>query len=196
MKSAAMRAARPPCNAKPARCTLAARARRLLYPGVMRRRLRSAVLAFAAALLGAAPAAPAAPLRPDRAEVEPAWTSIYVGTVSLRPGAFQRQPDGSFSAPYRARVFPFFPASEEGTIVIQMTDATLDRLTRGEAIEFSGEARNTSGDLRTVSGRATPAGPHGGRLKVRVRVSPRIELIFNTAYRFLPATAAVTPSGT
>ena len=81
-------------------------------------------------------------------------------------------------------------------IAIAVPDADLGRLLAGEAVDFTGSARNGQGEERAVSGRATPVDARHGRLKVRVRVSPRIELIFNTTYRFPAAPPAdVTPSG-
>ena len=159
----------------------------------MRRRSRSALPALALLLL--APLGAAAAL-PAQAEVAPAWTSIYVGAVTLRTTEFTRGTDGTFSATYTARVIPYFPANEAGVIAITVPDADLVRLLAGEAVDFTGSARNGRGEERAVSGRATPDDARQGRLKVRVRVSPRIELIFNTAYRF-PATPStgVTPSG-
>ena len=160
----------------------------------MRRRPRSALPALALLLL-LAPVRAAAAL-PARAEVEPAWTSIYVGAVTLRTTGFTRGTDGAFHAAYTARVIPYFPANEEGVIAIAVPDADLGRLLAGEAVDFTGSARNGQGEERAVSGRATPVDARHGRLKVRVRVSPRIELIFNTTYRFPAAPPAdVTPSG-
>jgi hypothetical protein len=160
----------------------------------MRPRPRIA-LPFLALLLIFAPLRAGAPL-PARAEVEPAWTSIYVGAVTLRTTEFTRGPDGAFNATYTARVIPYFPANEAGVISIAVPDAHLVRLLAGEAVDFTGSARNEHGEDRTLAGRATPVDARPGRLKVRIRVSPRIELIFNTTYRF-PAAApeGVTPTG-
>ncbi|MBM3844311.1 MAG: hypothetical protein FJ397_13800 [Verrucomicrobia bacterium] len=163
----------------------------------MRRRPRSALpsLAALAVLLLLAPLRGAVSL-PVRAEVDPAWTSIYVGAVTLRTTEFNRGTDGAFHATYTARVIPYFPANEAGVISIAVPDADLARLLAGEAVDFTGSARNGQGEARAVSGRATPVDVRQGRLKVRVRVSPRIELIFNTTYRF-PAAApeGLTPTG-
>lgn len=160
----------------------------------MRRRSRSALSALALLLL-LVPLRAAAPL-PARAEVDPAWTSIYVGAVTLRTSPFTRGPDSAFKATYTARVIPYFPANEDGVISIAVPDADLTRLLAGESVDFTGAARNGQGEERSVSGRATPIDPRHGRLKVRIRVSPRIELIFNTTYRF-PAAApdGVRPTG-
>lgn len=188
-----MRAASAPCNAKPDRSALAPPPSPSSTSG-MRPRPRIA-LPCLALLLIVAPLRAGVPL-PAHAEVEPAWTSIYVGAVTLRTTVFARDAAGAFTAAYTARVIPYFPANEAGTLSITVPDADLARLLAGEPVDFRGAARNERGEERIVMGRATPVDTHHGRLKVRVRVSPRIELIFNTTYRF-PAAAPgdLTPRG-
>lgn len=119
-----------------------------------------------------------------RVEIEPTWTSIYVGTVSLRMPEFTRNAMGDYESTYSARVLPWLFQNETGRLGIRVTDDSLRRLSRGETIEFEGRAVNHAGEERAVTGRAAPSDATSGRIKVRVRVSPRIELIFNTTYRF------------
>lgn len=142
---------------------------------------------FLLALIALAPLRCAEPAAvPDfrRVEVKPTWTSIYIGTVSLQMPPFTRTAAGDFESTYSARVLPYFFYNETGRIGIRVSDAALRQLARGETIEFSGRAVNHAGEDRPVEGRATPADAASGKIKVRVRVSPRIELIFNTTYRF------------
>jgi hypothetical protein len=144
-------------------------------------RLAAALLALVvASRLGGA--APDAAWR--RVVIEPTWTSIYVGTVSLRLPEFTRNAIGEYESTYAARVLPWFFQNETGRLVIRASDEDLRHLSRGEAIEFTGRAVNHAGEERTVTGKATPADATSGRIKVRVRVSASIELIFNTTYRF------------
>ncbi len=119
----------------------------------------------------------------DRVEIAPTKTSIYLGSVSMTMPTFVRK-NGSYEATYAAKVFPFFIGSEKGSMTITLTDEALRKLEKGETIEFSGRATNTDGDERRIEGKATPADAQTGKLKVRVFVSKRIELIFNTTYRF------------
>lgn len=118
-----------------------------------------------------------------RVEVAPTKTSIYIGTVSMTMPGFTRT-GGTYSSTYVARVFPYFFSNESGRLSVAISDELLQRLGRGEAIEFSGRAVNDSGAERRIEGTATPADAASGKLKVRVFVSRRIELIFNTTYRF------------
>ncbi len=143
-----------------------------------------ALLAFAALLVGARGAEE--PMRRfDSVEVAPGKTSIYVGTVSLTMATFTRV-DGKFQADFNAKVFPYFFYSEKGKVTIDFPDEALTRLSKGETVEFKGEAVSNGGDHHRVEGRATPADAASGKLKFKVFVLTNTELIFNTTYR-LPA---------
>lgn len=158
--------------------------RRSTHGGFMRPAIRFLLASMALPtwmLLGA----DMAPLRQKEVvEVAATWTSIYVGTVSLKMPPFARNPSGDYESTYAARVFPYFFANETGRITIRVTDDALRRLERGEVTEFSGRAVNQQGEERRIEGKATPADAAQGKIKVRVFVSPRVELIFNTTYRF------------
>ena len=119
----------------------------------------------------------------DRVEIEPTKTSIYIGTVSLAMPTFQRS-GITYSSTYAAKVFPYFFQNEKGELSIDLPDEELRRLERGEVVHFVGRARNTDGDDRRIEGRAIPANPRTGKIKVRVFVSKKIQLIFNTTYEF------------
>jgi predicted GIY-YIG superfamily endonuclease len=85
---------------------------------------------------------------------------------------------------YSAEVFPYFFYNENGRIYVEVTDDMLRRLERRETVEFSGRAVRSDGVVRLVTGRAVPDGTQSGNIKVRVFVTRKIELIFNTNYRF------------
>jgi hypothetical protein len=119
----------------------------------------------------------------DRVEIAPTKTSIYIGTVSLTMPPFQRS-GITYSSTYVAKVFPYFFQSEKGELSIDLPEDDLRRLERGEVVHFSGRALNTDGENRRIEGRAIPDDAKGGKIKVRVFVSKKIQLIFNTTYRF------------
>lgn len=121
----------------------------------------------------------------DRVEVAPAKTSIYVGSVSLTMPAFVRT-NGVYASTYVAKVFPYFFYNEKGTLKVEISDEMLRRLERGEPVEFKGKAEREDGAERRVEGKATPSDATSGKIKVRVFYSKRVELIFNTTYRFAP----------
>jgi hypothetical protein len=158
---------------------------------VLRRTIHGLVLVAAVSALAMAEEAPvpppgAAPLggRYAQVTVEPTKTSIYIGSVSLTMPPFARRA-GLYTADYRAKVFPFFFYSERGGISIEFSDENLRRLMEGETVYFKGYANNSSGAGRRIEGRAIPEKPGAdhGKIKVRVWVG-KIELIFNTVYRF------------
>lgn len=140
-----------------------------------------------AGLVLSAPAEDAPSGRYDKVDIAPTKTSIYVGSVTMTFPTFGRK-NGIYQAPYSAKVFPFFFSNEKGTLYVEVSDEMLQRLARGETIEFTGRGVRDDGVERRVEGKATPTDAASGRLKVRVFVSQRIELIFNTSYRF-PQTA-------
>jgi hypothetical protein len=119
----------------------------------------------------------------QRVEVAPTRTSIYLGSVAMTMSTFART-DGAFESDYTAKVFPFFFYNESGRLRVELPDDALRQLERGEPIEFKGRAVRADGAERRVEGKATPTDAKSGKLKVRVFYSRRIELIFNTTYRF------------
>ena len=119
----------------------------------------------------------------DRVTIAPTKTSIYIGTVAMTMPAFERN-NGVYHSSYVAKVFPYFFSNEKGALAITLSDESLRKLERGETVQFSGRAVNTDGEERRVEGKATPADALSGKIKVRVFVSKRIELIFNTSYQF------------
>ena len=139
---------------------------------------------FAAVVLAMTTHAAEVPLEHyERVDIAPTKTSIYIGTVSMTLPTMPRT-KGVYSASYVAKVFPYFFSSEKGRLSIDISDQMLRQLERGEPVEFKGRAVNTDGEERRVEGKATPDDAKSGKLKVRVFVSKRIELIFNTTYRF------------
>ena len=151
----------------------------------MRRGLLFLFLAVGLAIGG--PATFAAEGLPDpvyaAATVDKVRTSIYVGSITLEMPPF-RHVAGGYESTYAARVFPYFFYNEKGLITIDLPDDHVRRLAAGERIEFVGRAQNLKGEPRRVEGHAIPEDALSGTIKVRIWVSPKIELIFNSRYRF------------
>ena len=119
-----------------------------------------------------------------RVNVAETKTSIYIGSVTMTLPTFVREKD-QYVTSYRARVFPYFFYNESGRLAITVSDDALRQLAQGQPIEFQGEGVSDEGSHRHVEGRAVPTDAHSGKIKVRVFVSKKIQLIFNTTYRFL-----------
>jgi hypothetical protein len=129
-------------------------------------------------------AAEASPAGFQHVAIAPAKTSIYIGTVAMTMPTFARAGE-RYESRYVAKVFPFFFYNEAGRLAIDVSDEQLAALARGEPIEFKGRGIRDDGTERRIEGKATPADPTSGKVKVRVFVSAKIELIFNTTYRFV-----------
>ena len=140
-------------------------------------------LLFALALALGARGAEAPLSRYDRVEIAPTKTSIYVGSVSMTMPAFTRK-SGVYESTYSAKVFPYFFYNEKGKLWIDTSDDDVRRLERGETVNFTGHAVSDDGAERRIEGRAVPADAGGGKIKVRIFVSKRIDLVFNTTYAF------------
>ena len=151
---------------------------------MFRRPLTTLICTCALALAMHAAEAPIATF--DQVTIAPTKTSIYIGTVAMTMPTFVRK-SGIYESSYAAKVFPYFFSNEKGRLAITLSDESLRKLERGEPVAFTGRAVNTDGEERRIEGKATPdeaAGGLKGKIKVRVFVSKRIELIFNTSYRF------------
>ena len=126
--------------------------------------------------------------------IKPATASLIVASVTMTMPPFTRK-KVVYSSTYFAKVFPYFFYSERGRIWIAIPDADLLRAARGEPVDFKGQAVSDAGEPRRVAGHAVPTGPAPGRIRVRVFVSRRIALNYDTTYelRGAPPPPAVTP---
>ena len=155
--------------------------------------LRCLLLLAVGSLVGSAAFPLRAAERPlsdfTRIDVAPAKTSVFLASVSMTMPTFVRR-NGIYEAPYVAKVFPYFFYNDTGRLGVEISDELLRKLERGETIEFKGRAVSDDGTERRVEVKATPADATKGKIKVRVFYTKRIELIFNTTYRFVDATPA------
>lgn len=141
------------------------------------------LLALASGLRAAdAPSVPAA--MPKVIEVPAVKTWIYVGSVTITLAPLLLAPDGSYHARYDAKVFPFFSYNEAGKCGFAAPPDTPAKLARGEAIDFEGWGETDAGARRRFTARATPTDTRTGKFKVRIYVSPKIVLVFNSTYTF------------
>jgi hypothetical protein len=113
--------------------------------------------------------------------IKPGSSSLFIATVSMTFQPFVRH-NTVFSSTYSARVYPYFFFSEKGRIWIVIPDDLLVHVDRGEPVDFVGHAMSDGGDSRRVDGHATPTGPSTGKIRVRVFISRRISLSFDTTY--------------
>jgi hypothetical protein len=152
------------------------------------------LLAFALAAASSALGSGDDMARFNQVSIKPATAYIYIATVTMTIPPFSRH-GGVYSSTYAARVFPIF-YTERGRIWIDVPDDALRRIASGEPIDFTGRAINDSGDGRKVTGHAVPTGTTGGTISVRVYVTRRISITYDTTYQLVgtaEAQPAVTP---
>ncbi len=128
---------------------------------------------------------PAADPKHNRIEIPPVKTSIYIGSVTLTTAPLVRE-GGSYVADYKASVFPYFFYNEHGRFWINISDeqlAQFEKLAPGERLAFSGHGKTSDGDERRIEGHAERTDATSGKIKVRLFVTKKIQLIFNTTYR-------------
>lgn len=124
---------------------------------------------------------PVPPLTWDRVTVGPMKTSIYVGSVTLQPEVLMRK-GHTLTARYAVKVSPWFFWGETGEITLDVPEAELAKLAKGETAEFTGTALNHKNKTRQVTGRAQPADATTGKIKVRI-LADGYTLIFNSTYQ-------------
>jgi hypothetical protein len=115
--------------------------------------------------------------------IRPATAFIYIGTVTMTIPPFVRHND-VYSSTYTARVFPYF-YSERGSISITVPDDALRLVASGQSVDFTGRAVNEDGEVRKVVGHASPTGRKAGSIQVRVFVTRRISITYDTTYDLL-----------
>jgi hypothetical protein len=133
---------------------------------------------FAAATLRGADDAMA---RFNVVDIKASVANLYIASVTMTMPPFVRK-KAVYSSTYYAKVFPYFFYSERGRIWIVVPEADLRRAAQGQPVDFVGHALSDSGDERKVEGHAVPTGPTGGRIRVRVFISRRIALNYETTY--------------
>jgi hypothetical protein len=114
-------------------------------------------------------------------DIKASSASLYIASVTMTMPPFVRK-SVVYSSTYSARVFPYFFLSEKGRIWIIVPEADVRRASLGQPVDFVGHALNEAGEERKVVGHAIPTGPTGGKIRVRVFVSRRISLTYDTTY--------------
>jgi hypothetical protein len=123
--------------------------------------------------------------------IKPATAFIYVGTVTMTIPPFVRHND-VYSSTYTAWVFPYF-YSEKGRIWITVPDDALRRVANGQSVDFTGRAVSEDGEARKILGHASPGGTMGGNIQVRVFVTRRISITYDTTYELMGPGAPAPP---
>ena len=119
---------------------------------------------------------------PDDVVVPPLQTSIYVASLTLTPGRFERHGD-TYTTTYAVAVWPWSFWSESGKVTIHLSAADLARVRAGQPVDFRGEGVNRKGKPRQVTGRVQPVDAHSGKIRLRI-AADGYALTFASTYRF------------
>jgi hypothetical protein len=114
-------------------------------------------------------------------DIKSSVASLYIASVTMIMPPFVRK-NAVYSSTYYAKVFPYYFFSEKGRIWIVVPEADIRRAAVGQPVDFVGHALSDSGEERKVEGRAVPTGPSSGKIRVRVFISRRISLNYDTTY--------------
>lgn len=114
-------------------------------------------------------------------DIKPSVANLFIASVTMSMPPFVRKKT-VYSSTYYAKVFPYFFYSERGRIWIVVPEADLQRAAQGQPVDFVGHALSDSGEQRKVEGHAIPTGPTAGKIRVRVFISRRIALNYDTTY--------------
>jgi hypothetical protein len=150
-------------------------------------RLFLALLVFLGAGMGVAGA------KPGSSEAGPANRILMIdsssmpvaaGKATLTIGALHRA-GGVYTGDYKMKVFPYFFKSENGTLAIEVSDASLARMNKGQAAAIIGTATTGGkhGETRHIDAIATPLDIDHGTLKLWFMSGNR-KMIFRPGYRF------------
>ena len=117
-------------------------------------------------------------------QIDPSTTRVAaIGKARLSIETLKHE-GGGFQGPYRVDVTMLPVGSEAGQLTITLSDADLDKLAGGTAIQFTGQAVSKDGNHSDVRGTATPSAGDGGAIRVHVD-SKKGKLVFNTKYRLV-----------
>jgi hypothetical protein len=156
----------------------------------MRRLLASLLVVLAAAAPGRA--ADNSLARFNVVDIKTSVASLYIASVTMIMPPFVRH-NAVYASTYYAKVFPYYFFSEKGRIWIVVPEAELRRAAVGQPVDFVGHALSDSGEERKVEGHAVPTGPSGGKIRVRVFISRRISLNYDTTYELKGVPSPAVP---
>lgn len=136
-----------------------------------------------ATMLAQAEPSPAKETSAPTLKLNPSSTPISGGKVSLDIGELIRQ-GTNYVGTYHIKVSPYFFKNEKGQLSIVAPDDSMQKLTNGIAVDFTGQAvSDSTGKKRRIDGKVMPSGKDNGKVTLWFMASDR-KLTFNTSYLF------------
>ena|SRR5579862_5678809 len=115
--------------------------------------------------------------------VDPSSTKVSLGKISLIVNPLNHI--GKFYVgEYQIKVVPYFFKNESGTLKMEASDDSIQKLSKGIAMEFAGKATNNkNGAQKVITGKATPSTKDQGIATFSI-VTDNGLMVFNTSYHF------------
>jgi hypothetical protein len=117
--------------------------------------------------------------------IERCVTGVAGGKCKLTIGPLR--PTGDvYSGDYSTKVSPYFFKNEGGKLAIVITRDSIDKASKGLAVDVTGTAtgKGEAGKTRRIDATATPMDARQGTLRLRFVADGR-EMVFNTSYKFV-----------
>ena len=124
--------------------------------------------------------------------IERCSSSVAGGKCKLTIGPLRPAGD-IYAGDYAIRVSPYFFKNGDGKLAIVITRESIDKASRGLAVEITGTATENGkgGKTRRIDAMATPSDGRQGTLRLRFIADGR-EMVFDTRYKFVAPETAVT----
>jgi len=112
-------------------------------------------------------------------------TSVAGGKCKLTIGPLRPAGD-IYAGDYATKVSPYFFKNGDGKLAIVITRESVDKASRGLAVEITGTATENGkgGKTRRIDAKATPLDGRQGTLRLRF-VSDGHGMVFDTRYKFV-----------
>jgi hypothetical protein len=119
-------------------------------------------------------------------------SSVAGGKCKLTIGPLRPAGD-IYAGDYAIRVSPYFFKNGDGKLAIVITRESIDKASRGLAVEITGTATENGkgGKTRRIAATATPLDGRQGALTLRF-ISDGREMVFDTRYKFVAPEIAET----
>src|SRR4030095_12506984 len=111
--------------------------------------------------------------------------SVAGGKCKLTIGPLHPAGD-IYAGDYATKVSPYFFKNGDGKLAIVITRESIDKASRGLAVEITGTATENGKDRKTrrIDAKATPLDGRHGSLRLRFLADGR-EMVFDTRYKFV-----------
>lgn len=121
----------------------------------------------------------------DLLMIERCFCGVAGGKCALTIGPLRVSGD-IYTGAYATKVSPYFFKNEAGTLAIMIPRASIEKASRGQAVDITGTATESKkdGKTRVIHATATPEDERQGALKLWFTADGR-QMVFDTRYKFV-----------